>query len=108
MNIDYNIEHKRYAHSFIVTVNTPFGDEDYLLLVDDVSNEAEISTNRGSVKFASYSLTDSSFSADFKIDTPMTASVSLEFGKDSNSDLFFGTVSVGEFVKTTLTAKRHQ
>jgi hypothetical protein len=38
----------------------------------------------------------------------MTTSVSMGFNKMDNSELFAGTVSVGEFVTTTLTAKRHQ
>ncbi len=108
MNTQNIIHDKQYAHSFVISVDTPFGQEDYLLLIDEVSGEAEISTQRGSAKFSTYSIDESSFSACFDIDTPMTTSVSMGFNKMDNSELFAGTVSVGEFVTTTLTAKRHQ
>lgn len=108
MNINRNFDHKKYAHSFVLTAHTPFGGEDHLLLIDEVFGEAEISTDRGSKKFTTYEVGDSSFSANFEINTPMTTSVSIQFSKVDDSEEFAGTVSIGKFFKTNLTAKRHQ
>ena len=102
------IQDNKYAHSFTISVDTPFGQEDYLLLIDELSQEAEISTQRGSAKFKNYKVDGSSFSANFDIDTPMTASVAIQFSKTNDSDEFSGSVSVGKFLCTSLKAKRHQ
>lgn len=101
------MHNEKYVHSFIISASTPFGSEDYQLLIDDLAKEAEISNQRGSVKFKSYSVEDESFCAKFDVETPMTTSVDIAFTKLEGMDIYTGKVKIGEFMITSIIVKRH-
>jgi hypothetical protein len=96
-----------YGHSFAISASTPFGSEDFLLLIDDISNEAEISNQRGNAKFKSYSIEQDSFCAKFDVDTPMTTSIEIAFQKLEGTDIYTGKVKIGEFMTAPIKVKRH-
>ncbi len=98
----------KYAHSFTVTAHTPFGDDEYLFLVDELAGELEVSTQRGSVKTKKYIVGEDLLEADFCIETPMTTSVHISFKKNESEQKYVGIVEIGEFLSTPVTAKRHQ
>jgi hypothetical protein len=98
---------ENYGHSFVISASTPFGSEDFLLLIDDIAKEAEISNQRGSAKFKDYSIEQDSFCATFNVETPMTTSIEIAFQKLDGKDIYTGKVNIGGFMTTPITVKRH-
>lgn len=101
------MHNENYGHSFVISASTPFGVEDYLLLIDDLAKMAEISNERGRVTFSNYSVEQDSFCAKFDIETPMTTTVEIAFQKSTIGEIYTGKVKIGEFMTTPLTVKRH-
>jgi hypothetical protein len=101
------MHNQNYGNSFVISASTPFGSEDFLLLIDDMTKEAEISNQRGSAKFKSYSLEEDSFCAKFDVETPMTTNIEIAFKKLDGMDIYTGKVSIGEFMTAPITVKRH-
>lgn len=101
------MHNKNYGHSFTIKAHTPFGSEDLLLLVDDLAEEAEISTKRGAVKIKNYSVEQDSFSAKFDVDTPMTASVKINFARLVGDSHYSGKIQIGEYMSVPIIVRRH-
>lgn len=104
---DHNMHNQNHGHSFVISASTPFGSEDYLLLIDDLAQEAEISNQRGSVKFKGYSVEQDSFCAKFDVETPMTTNIEIAFQKLEGMDIYTGKVKIGEFMTAPIKVKRH-
>jgi hypothetical protein len=101
------MHNKNHGHSFTIKAHTPFGGDDFLLLIDDIAKEAEISTQRGSVKIQKYVVSEDSFSAEFDVNTPMDASVRIGFSKLVGDDYYSGKIHIGEYLSVPIIARRH-
>lgn len=101
------MHNKNNGNGFVISASTPFGSEDYLLLIDYLAQEAEISNPRGSVKFKDYSVEQDSFCAKFDVETPMTTNIKIAFQKVEGMDVYTGKVKIGEFMTAPITVRRN-